>query len=156
MSLSYVNHLNEYEANAVREALNLLASKMKSGDLALNSPDVASDYCCLHIGTSEEEKFLCLYLNSQNELIDSEVLFSGTVNAASVYPRVIAKRALLCNATSIIISHNHPSGRLEPSSADRAITQKIKDGLALLDIGLLDHLIVSGNSHYSFAAHGLL
>jgi DNA repair protein RadC len=83
-------------------------------------------------------------------------LFRGTIDSASVYPRVVVKEALRCNAAAVIFVHNHPSGNNEPSAADRAITAKLKAALALVDIRTLDHLIVGGDSVLSFAEIGII
>ena len=83
-------------------------------------------------------------------------MFHGTIDGASVYPREVAKEALRHNAATVIVSHDHPSGYPEPSSADKALTQRLKDALALVDVRVLDHVIVGGSSSTSFAEHGLL
>ena len=83
-----------------------------------------------------------------------ERMFSGTIDAASIYPREIVKAALLNNAKSIIITHNHPSGSPEPSTADRRITERIKSACELVDIKMLDHFVVAGNESVSFAERG--
>jgi DNA repair protein RadC len=83
-------------------------------------------------------------------------MFRGTIDNASVYPREIVKECLALNAACVILVHNHPSGDVEPSAADRAITAKIKAALALVDIRVLDHIIVSGKDSFSFAEAGLL
>ena len=82
-------------------------------------------------------------------------MFRGTIDGASVYPREVVKKALELNAAAIIFYHNHPSGLTDPSSADRAITNKLKDALALIDVRALDHFII-GDGIYSFAEHGLM
>jgi DNA repair protein RadC len=104
----------------------------------------------------EHEVFMALYLDNQNQLIHDEILFNGTINAASVYPREVVKAALKHNAASLIFAHNHPSGIAEPSEADKLITQKLQKALALVDIHVLDHLIVAGNRCISFAQRGLI
>ena len=83
-------------------------------------------------------------------------MFKGTINAASVYPREIAKKALQVNAAAIIIAHNHPSGIPTPSEADKRITAAIKKSIALFDINLLDHVIVGGGDTFSFAEKGMI
>jgi len=95
-------------------------------------------------------------LDSQNQLIKDEVLFYGTINAASVYPREVVKAALRNNAAALILAHNHPSGVAEPSQADKLITTKLQQALALIDINVLDHIIVGGENCVSFAERGLI
>ena len=97
-----------------------------------------------------------LWLNAQNDLIEFEPLFFGTLTQAAVYPRELARAALRHNAGAVILAHNHPSGKTEPSNADRTLTEQIKATLALVDCRVLDHLIVAGNKTLSFAERGLL
>jgi DNA repair protein RadC len=100
------------------------------------------------------EVFSCLFLDTRHRLICSEPLFRGTIDGASVYPREIVKQALGCDAAAVILGHNHPSGDCEPSEADRSITLRIAKALALVDIRLLDHLVVSREGHVSLAERG--
>ena len=97
-----------------------------------------------------------MFLNNQHQLIKDEILFSGTIDGASVYPREVAKRALELNAAAVIFAHNHPSGHPEPSSADRAITKRLSGSLELFDIRVLDHIVVGGAETVSFAERGLI
>jgi DNA repair protein RadC len=99
--------------------------------------------------------FALMLLDSQHKVLECTVLFSGTIDGAAIYPREIAKAALYANAAGVILAHNHPSGQPVPSAADKRITVRIKDALALLDIRVLDHIIV-GDSCYSFAQSGEL
>jgi len=96
-----------------------------------------------------------MLLDSQHKVLECTVLFSGTIDGAAIYPREVAKAALYANAAGVILAHNHPSGQPVPSAADKRITERIKNALALLDIRVLDHIIV-GDSCYSFAQEGLL
>ncbi len=108
------------------------------------------------MGDLPHEEFRVLFLNRANIVIDSEKVSQGGITGTVTDIRIIMKLALEKSASSIIACHNHPSGNLKPSESDIQITQKIKDGAKLLDIGLLDHVIVSYNSFYSFADEGLL
>ncbi len=96
------------------------------------------------------------YLNNQNQLIAGETLFTGTINRTEVHPREVIKRALYHNAAAVVLAHNHPSGEVTPSKADRLITERLVQALALVDIRVPDHLIVGGSQVFSFAEHGLL
>lgn len=116
---------------------------------SFSDPFHVFSYLKTAIGFEEKEVFFVMFLNNQNRLIQGKAMFTGTINQASVYPREIIKEALLCNATALIISHNHPSGNLKPSEADLAITAKIKSACELVDIELLDHLIVSAKDYHS-------
>ena len=99
---------------------------------------------------------MVLFLDPQNRVQAQESLFEGTLTQANVYPREVVKRALYHNAASVIFAHNHPSGIAEPSRADENLTQALKSALALVDVRVLDHFIVAGNSIISFAERGLL
>lgn len=104
----------------------------------------------------QQETFGVLYLDQSGGLKLFEILSKGGITATIVDPRLIFKKALEESAVSIIISHNHPSGSLQPSKADEALTKKIKEGAGFLDIRLLDHIIVGDNGYFSFANEGLL
>ena len=106
----------------------------------------------------DKEHFGVVYLNQQNQIITSVVLFSGTLNSAAVYPRELVKDVIRYESAAIIIGHTHPSGSIEPSSSDRAVTTKIKTALSSIDVELLDHLILgNGNDgFYSFTNHDLM
>lgn len=147
-----------YQAHpALYAAKELLArcflEVMKSG-VEMDSPGVASKFLCSKIGTLEYEVFWCLWLNNQNQLIISEQLFRGTLSQASVYPREVVKKGLSHNAAAVIFAHNHPSGVVKPSRADISLTQTLKSTLNLVDIRVIDHLVISGTNHYSFAENG--
>ena len=114
------------------------------------------DYLRLHFAGQEHETFLVLFLDAQNGLIASEELFRGTLTQTSVYPREVVKRALRHNAGAVIFAHNHPSGVAEPSRADEALTQALKQALALVDVKVLDHFVVAGTCAIGFAERGLL
>lgn len=102
------------------------------------------------------EEFHVLLLNQANEIIKHQSVSKGGITATVVDTRVIAKHAIEHSAVSVVLSHNHPSGNMQPSQSDISLTKKLKDGLALLDIKLLDHVIVGFNTYYSFADEGKL
>lgn len=141
------------EKEAIAYALNIIESKRMG--VTLNSAAAAADHIMLKLAAFEKEVFHVTFLTSQNTVIADEIMFTGTINSAPVFPREIAKRALQLNAAAVILAHNHPSGVAEPSSADKSITNLICDALNVLDVRVLDHFIV-GNGSYSFAEHGLL
>lgn len=128
---------------------------LQRGD-ALTSPDITRAYLSAQLRGYSYEVFACLFLDNQHRVIKLEELFRGTIDSASVYPREIAKRVLHHNAAAVIFAHNHPSGISEPSQADRHITDKLKQALALFDIRVLDHFIIGDGPPYSFAEHGLI
>jgi DNA repair protein RadC len=148
--------LNEKEQDyIIYQALSILDSRHELGK-KITSPEDTKKYLQLLLAERKAEVFGMLFLNNQHGILAFEELFFGTIDGASVYPRVIAQRALELNAAAVIAVHNHPSGISEPSTADKHITAKIKDALSLLDIRLLDHFIVSTHGTYSFAEHGLI
>lgn len=134
-------------------ARRTLAEDMKAGD-ALDSPQAVRDYLRLILHAKEYEVFCCVFLDAQNRVIAIEELFRGTLTQTSVYPREIIKRALFHNAGALILAHNHPSGVAESSQADRHLTRRLAEALALVDIRVLDHFIVAGASTLSFRESG--
>jgi len=128
---------------------------LKRGN-ALTSPEITSAYLSAHLRGYSYEVFACLFLDNQHRVIQLDELFRGTIDGASVYPREVVKQALSYNAAAVIFAHNHPSGISEPSQADKQITDKLKQALALFDIRVLDHFIIGDGLPYSFAEHGLL
>ncbi|MGZ8225978.1 MAG: RadC family protein [Methylococcaceae bacterium] len=128
---------------------------LQRGD-ALTSPDITRAFLSAQLRGYGYEVFACLFLDNQHRVIALDELFRGTLDSASVYPREVVKQALRHNAAAVIFAHNHPSGICEPSHADRQITEKLKQALALFDIRVLDHFIIGDGQPYSFAEHGLL
>ena len=124
---------------------------------SFTSPGRVRDWLRLKLGQRPQEVFMALWLDAQNRLLKAEELFTGSLTATSVYPREVVKAALASNAAAVILAHNHPSGVAEPSSADEMLTRNLKSALALVDVRVLDHFIVAGNSPpLSFAENGLL
>lgn len=108
------------------------------------------------IGAIEREEFWAVYLNQSNRVIRKERLSAGGLTGTLVDVRLIMKGALLCNATGMIISHNHPSGNEKPSGEDNRITEQVKKAADTLNIRLLDHIIITSNTHYSYVENGVL
>ncbi|MBE8182524.1 MAG: JAB domain-containing protein [Candidatus Portiera sp.] len=123
---------------------------------SLNSPTKIKNFLCHRLGDSTREVFACLFMDNKNRVIEYKELFSGTIDSANVYPREIIRHALQVNAAGLVVVHNHPSGSVKPSVADKHITGVIKDACELMEIRLLDHIIVSGNKSLSFLEDGLL
>ena len=132
-----------------------LSEQLQQRDV-FKSPQAVRDYLVLKLGSLTKEVFLVLFLDTQNRLLASEELFSGSLSETSVYPREVVKRALHHNAASLIFAHNHPSGIAQQSQADELITKQLKQALALVDVRVLDHFIVAGNNTLSFSERGLL
>lgn len=123
---------------------------------ALHSPDDVKHYLQLHLAAKNHEVFAVLFLDAQHRLLALEELFRGTLSQTSVYPREVAVRALHHQAAAVVLAHNHPSGSVEPSRADEAITHTLKAALALIDVRVLDHVIVAPGQALSLAERGLL
>ncbi|HDZ3706660.1 TPA: DNA repair protein RadC [Vibrio cholerae] len=130
-----------------------LAETLKRGD-ALTSPQQTKLYLSSVLRDRQREAFYILFLDNQHRVIRDEILFEGTIDAASVYPREVVKRALHHNAAAVILAHNHPSGVAEPSQADRRITDRLRDALGLVEIRVLDHFVVGDGEVVSFAERG--
>jgi DNA repair protein RadC len=122
----------------------------------LSAPGDAARFLKARLLDLPHEVFCCLFLDTRHRLIRYEELFRGTIDGATVYPREVVKRALQHNASAVILGHNHPSGVAEPSEADRHITAKLAKALALVEIRLLDHVVVSRGGHVSLAERGLV
>ncbi|WP_064699673.1 RadC family protein [Halomonas caseinilytica] len=132
-----------------------LASRLDR-EAALTSPGLVRDYLSSRLRHLGHEEFAALFLDSQHRVIRYESLFRGTLDSASVYPREVARRALELGAGAMIFAHNHPSGVAEPSDADRRITERLRQALALFEIRVLDHFVVGDGEVVSFTEQGLL
>jgi len=120
----------------------------------LHSPEHTRQYLQSVLGHLPHEEFGCLWLDNRNRVIAWEALFRGTIDSASVYPREVVKHALSKNAAAVILAHNHPSGIVEASTADRNITKRLTEALDLINVRVLDHLIVGDGNYCSFAEQG--
>ncbi|WP_279143993.1 RadC family protein [Photobacterium phosphoreum] len=150
----YVVHTPMTADQVLEKAAEIVANRYLRGDVFTN-PQATKDFLQYKMAGYEREVFAVLLLDNQHRLIEYQELFFGTIDAASVYPREVVKVAFNCNAAAVIFAHNHPSGIAEPSNADKQITQKLKDALALIDIRVLDHFVV-GETCISFAEQGYL
>ena len=136
-------------------ARQLLASRVRRGAL-LTSPQRVREYLTVKLGALDHEVFGLVLADTRHRVIEYVELFRGTIDGASVHPREVVKLALEKQAAAVILVHNHPSSVQEPSHADEAITRRLREALALVDIRVLDHLIVAGPDILSFAEKGLL
>lgn len=132
-----------------------LAEQLSQTD-ALTSPELTRRYLQAQLRDRDHEVFACLLLDNQHRVLKYAELFRGTLDGAAVYPREVVKLALAQSAAAMILVHNHPSGVAEPSQADRAITSRLQQALALVDVRVLDHLIVGDGYCVSFAERGWL
>ena len=135
-------------------AANIIAERYVKKD-AYTNPQATKDFLTYKLGGYEREVFAVMLLDNQHQLLEFKELFFGTLDAASVYPREVVKAVLAVNAAAVIFAHNHPSGESEPSTADKNITKRLTDALALIDVRVLDHIVV-GRTPVSFAERGLL
>ena len=139
----------------IQEAIGILESRLRTTK-AFTSPADVKQFCQLQVAHEKDEHFCCMFMDSQHRLIAFERLFSGTVDGASVYPRVVVRRVLELNAAAVIFTHNHPSGVPKPSASDINITKRLKDALSLIDVRVLDHIIAGSGDTVSMAEAGLL
>ena len=139
----------------VQQALSLLLCEMRDAD-ALASPDAVRDYLHLLLADRPHEMFTVVFLDAQNRVLDAVEMFRGSLTQTSVYPREVVIEALARQAATVILAHNHPSGHAEPSQADKALTRVLQSALALVDVRVLDHFVVTRSTLLSFAEKGLL
>ena len=130
-----------------------LAERLRR-DSALQSPQAVRDYLKSLLRHEPHEVFGCLFMDSKHRMLAFEVLFRGSIDSASVYPRQVVKRALAHNAAAVIFCHNHPSGISEPSQADSLLTQHLIKALDLIEVRVLDHFIVGDGQPLSMAERG--
>jgi len=137
-----------------------LARRVLAADLralpTLSRPSDCADYLGTVLAGRPYEVFLVVFLDQRHRVLTAEELFRGTIDGAAVYPRELVKRALALNAAALICAHNHPSGVAEPSHADIALTRRLRDALALVEVRLLDHFVLGMGSCTSLAERGLV
>jgi DNA repair protein RadC len=144
----------------VSRAWAIIQKRARAPGQQFASPEIVSQYLSMANAQQSDpyrERFGVVFLDSQHALIAFEIMFEGTLTQTSVYPREVVRRALALNATAVILTHNHPSGGLEFSRSDEALTQVLKSALALVDVGVLDHILTRpGTGTTSMASKGLL
>lgn len=140
----------------IRDMPSLYLKRKVEGKTVFSSPGAVYDYLKVSMQGLRDEVFKVIYLDASNRFIESEIMSRGVVNKATVYPRKIVENALKKNAVSVIISHNHPSGKLVPSNDDRRMTKMVSDALAVINIAIVDHVIVSSEGYFSFKENGLI
>ena len=136
-------------------ARRALSQRLKERE-AFHTPGAVKQYLQLQLAHKNHEVFAVLFLDSQNRMLAMEELFRGTLSQTSVYPREVVLRALHHQAAAVVLSHNHPSGSVQPSRADEHLTQTLKASLALVDVRVLDHIIVGQGQVLSMAEQGLM
>ena len=141
------------KSTVVALALSVLSQRYRPGR-AFTSPEDVQGFLRLKLTGRRNEVFGAIFLDTRHRLIAIEELFEGTLDGATVYPRVVVQKALDHNAAALVCYHPHPSGVAEPSKADRDITIKLSQALALIDVRLLDHLVVTDGAYVSLAQRG--
>lgn len=157
--LDKVNGLGAAKIAQLLASIEIAKRQLKEevvGRTIVNSPDDIVEYLSLSIGNLKEEVFKVVYLNKANAIITMEEMFRGTVDQTTIYRREIIKRALELNASGLIFVHNHPSGNLEPSPQDRALTEKLVNACRAVELSPLDHIIIGPSGFTSFKNMGLL
>ncbi|MDP3701994.1 MAG: DNA repair protein RadC [Hylemonella sp.] len=144
------------ELVAVLELARRVLAEQLRERAALDTPQSVKEYLQLHLAHKKHESFAVLFLDNQHKLLALEELFRGTLAQTSVYPREVVLRALHHHAAAVVLAHNHPSGTVQPSRADEALTQALKAALALVDVRVLDHMIVAPGLALSMAEKGLI
>ena len=155
----YVREKTRYRAadseQELAAAQQIVDARMVRG-ASFKDPAVACEFFRNKLGHLEREVFAAVFLDTRHRLIDYVELFQGTIDGAEVHPREVVRAALRLNAAAVLVAHNHPSGDVEPSAADRAVTARLKQALALVDVRLLDHVIVGGGQSLSLASSGVV
>ncbi|NAO28881.1 DNA repair protein RadC [Pseudomonas syringae pv. dysoxyli] len=144
------------ENRVIDEALHILDRRLFTRGPDLTSPDAVASFLKLQLAQQEHEVFGVIFLDAKHRVLAFEILFHGSIDGASVYPRQVVKRSLVHNAAAAIFVHNHPSGCTEPSQADRTLTVRLKEALALIEVRVLDHFIVGKGRPLSLAEYGWL
>ena len=129
-----------------------------AGESIRTSREAAGHFRSYFADSLKRERFVICFLNSQHQTLATEILFEGTINSSAVYPREVVERIIQLGAGSVMLSHNHPSGSVSPSSSDRALTKKLQTILTAMDCEVLDHIIIGNGTEefFSFSDHRLL
>lgn len=131
-----------------------LSRKRLARGREISSPGEVKEHLRNLLHDRENEVFAVLLLDTKHRVLAFRELFYGTIDGASVYPREVVKAALQVNAAAVILVHNHPSGNPEPSQADRLLTERLKEALALIDVRVLDHIVVGTDGCISLTEYG--
>ena len=141
---------------AVREVGRRVLKQGMLGQNFVRSPQAVTDYLTVSLRDLKREVFKVIFLDKALKILAEKDMFFGTIDEAAVHPREIVKEALLQNASSLVLVHNHPSGKTEPSREDYEITQKIKTACQTVSIRVLDHIIIGENQYFSFSERSQL
>lgn len=152
---TYGQRTTEEEDALIAEAFAIIDQRLKPGE-GVSDPDVAGALFQRKLRGLPHEVFACLFLDTRHRVLAYEELFRGNLDGSEVHPREIVKRCLAHNAASVIFGHNHPSGNPEPSAADRAVTARLKQALALVEVRVLDHFVIGEGAPTSMARKGMI
>ncbi len=159
LSLFVQESLGHYRPVTTEEVMTDAKERMRCRyrrNTKLKEPQDTVDYLFAQLAHCENEVFVVIFLDTRHRVIRCEELFHGSIGGAAVHARVVLQKALGHNAAAVILAHNHPSGDPSPSQADRVITKRLQEALNLIDVRCLDHIIIGGAEHYSFAEHGVI
>lgn len=159
MNTLFIKHGRRYAPAPTVEVLRVaeeIHDSLFVRGTVLNSPRSSADYLRAKIGMRPYESFSVLFLDNRNRVIAFEEMFRGTVDGAQVHPREVVRLAIARNAAAVVFAHNHPSGEAEPSASDLAVTRRLVDALALIDVRVLDHFVVGAREAVSMAERGLM
>ena len=154
--LTFRHGLRARERSAIDKALAIVGRTLRGPGEVFTSPAAVSCFLRLHLAGEQHERFAVLFLDSQHRVIACEFMFTGTLTQTSVHPREVVLAALRHGAASVVLAHNHPSGTATPSRSDEALTTTLRNALALIDVRVLDHFIVAGETTLSMAELGLM
>ena len=146
----------EQEEIIIERALSILTSRLKEKTESLSNARMVKSFLRLQLEQKDREHFSVLFLDAQMRLIEYQVMFMGTIDSATICPRVIAKAALQLNAHSLIVAHNHPSGLATPSHHDIRVTKMLISALELVEVKLLDHMVIGHNESISLTEQQLM
>lgn len=156
MAVVHSTTLQAREDRAIYRALKILESRARTESYAITGTTTTRDYLRLALGGEDKEVFAVVFLDSGNRVITIEKMFFGTLSQTTVYPREVVRRALLHNAVSVILAHNHPGGVAAPTQEDIWLTHRLAEALALVDIRVLDHFIITATEATSLYERGWL
>lgn len=154
--MSFRHGLKVRERNAIDRALAIVGRCMTQTYTVFDAPDAVKTYLQLQLGGEQSERFAVMFLDVQNRLLEFHTMFIGTLTQTSVYPREVVNLAIRLGASAVVLAHNHPSGTVQPTRADEQLTQTLKITLALVDVRVLDHIIVSPCAVLSMAERGMM
>jgi DNA repair protein RadC len=144
------------ENNLVARALRCLEKQLRYNSEMLNSSQSVKAFLQLQLANEPNEIFSALFLDNQFRLLAFEKIFNGTINESTIYPRIVVQKALAHNAAKVIFAHNHPSGNIQPSGADREITRDLRKILSIISVDAVDHIIVTHKETFSFSENNLI